>query len=67
MEAVIEASSSGLTESNSIFALNGSPIPESTLSLPRPAANTEIGNNAMHNATDIRFNFVLCTIPPLIY
>ena len=36
-----------------------------TFSLPSPAANTEIGTNAMHKAIDILFSFELCTFPPL--
>ena len=67
MAAVILLSSSGVTAISSISALSGSPKPDITLSLPKPAANTEIGTKAMHNATVIRFNFELCTNPPLIY
>ena len=57
--------SSGVAEISSISALSGSPRPDITFSLPKPAANTEIGTSAMHKATVIRFKFELCTIPPL--
>src|SRR6187551_1670575 len=63
--AVILLNSSGVTDKSSISAFSGSPRPDITLSLPKPAAKTEIGTSAMHKATVIRFNFELSTIPPL--
>ena len=57
--------SSGVTDNNSMSAFSGSPKPDITFNLPKPAAKIEIGTSAMHKATVIRFNFELCTIPPL--
>ena len=65
MTAKILFNSSGVTDNNSISALNGSPSPELMFSLPRPAEKTAIGTSDINRATVIFFNFELSTIPPL--